>query len=318
MLRRSADFHGLKRYQLQDGLDWFFVISDGQKNMMAGKHLGIYPTNPLFGRVWNDKAWSKKILHKSGIKVARGNYFFRDRSYLKFDQNKSLGKAYQYAQGLGYPVFVKPNSGSLGRGAAVVHNETQLKTHLRSLPPHHKIFLIERVIKQPEYRIFVVGGKIMFSYQRKRSFIVGDGSSTVMQLLQVGVEYMDRVFLANTLRKRGWNFNTVLPKDTEIETQARANISTGGHIVNYTEQHSQATKAWVKHITDITGLHVSGIDVFARNGIDDPSGFTVIEVNTRPMLKGIWDLGKQEKVFAIWDEIFKQFFGKHYKEHRKN
>jgi len=295
-------------------------ISDGKKSFFASNSkTGAYPLNSAFSAgLANDKAWSYKLLKQRGYKIPKGDYFFLREQYRELrGDGKEIGDGYQYAEKLGYPVFVKPNNSSLGLFAEAIENRKELKKHLKDIVENSWIALIQEKINLPEYRIFVLDGKIQFAYQKVPAKIIGDGKKTIAVLIEdinKGIERDGQkitpksLFLKNQFKKQKLNLKTVLKAGQELNIIGKANVSAGGKILNYTEIVSPKTKAWAKKLTLDFGLRVCGIDVFAKNGLDDPDGFIVIELNNNPGLVGIYDYGKKEKVMEIWGKILDQYF----------
>ena len=74
----------------------------------------------------------------------------------------------------------------------------------------------------------------------------------------------------------------------------------------YTETVSEATTQWIRKLTKTIDLRIFGIDLFGD--LNHPNTFTILETNSNPGLNGIWERGKQEKVFAIWKKVFEKAF----------
>jgi len=296
-------------------------VSNGNKSFFASNgKISVYPLNQEFAaQLVNDKAWSYRILKQKGYRVPKGEYFFLKKELKRLrGEGREIKDAIVFARG-NYPLFIKPNNGSLGILAEIVNNEEELRNHLERIKEISWIAIIQKVIHLPEYRIFTVDGEIEFVYQRLAAKIVGDGKRSVGEFInqinrrikrKVNKLSRDSFFLRHQLQKHSLSFASILNLDQQLVVSPKANIAAGGKIVNYSEEISQKTRRWVKKIMSDLSLRVGGIDVFVERTINDPDGFIVIEINQNPSLLGIYHLGYQHKVLAIWKKILRSYFGK--------
>lgn len=292
-----------------------FYISNGLKQFICGpkSSYGMYAVNRKFADYLADhKAATKRVLKKFGFRVIRGKQFYiTNPSEVKILPKDKASAAYEYAQRIKYPVFVKPNSGSLGKNARIVFNKTGLQEHIKTMRADNvESFLVEKFTSRPEYRIFVVNGKAQFMYRKRRMTVTGTGSHTVHELISMGGMTIDISSLKSMLKLQGHHSNSVLPDQAEVILQETANISTGAEIVDYRDRLPKAVQDWVKELYKVTGLGVFGVDVFTKGAWDDPKNYLIIEVNSNPSLKGIYRLGHKEKVFDICNLVMDKYFGK--------
>ena len=53
---------------------------------------------------------------------------------------------------------------------------------------------------------------------------------------------------------------------------------------------------------------MTGIDVFSRSELTDPSDFIVTDVNGAPNLGTLYDLGYRDLVMGVWRDILRKTF----------
>ncbi len=317
---RQACKHFNYQFTLIDEFSGYLAeISDGNKAFYAGTgRLSPFPLNLATPhRLAGDKAHTRTLLQKKGYKVPMGDYFFLREEYREF---RSVGKEFEdafiFAKNLKYPLFVKPNGGSFGILCEVVHNEEELRNHLQKIAKVNYIALLEEVLYGDEYRIFVLDGEVQFLYRREKQKIIGDGNTSIRNLVKKfnesiissrGKISFESSFLQEEIRKYGFNLDSILSVSEKLSISPRANISTGGKIVHYAEDVSEKTKKWIRKLAKTVDLRVFGVDLFVED-INDSDYFTILEINSNPGLNGIWEMGKQNKVFDIWGMVFQKFF----------
>ena len=237
-----------------------------------------------------DKEGTKTILGEAGIPVPRGTVIY----YLDEleDAIEDVG---------GYPIVVKPLDGNHGRGITIdVNNwdDAQEAYDLASAASKTRSVIVERFYKGNDHRLLVINGKLVAVSERIPAHVVGDGRSTIEDLIQKTNEdpnrgeghdkvltriSVDRSSL-RVLERQGLSIDTVL-RDGEIAyLRATANLSTGGIALDRTDDiHPE--NIWIaERVAKIIGLDIAGIDVVTPD-ISKPLGEVdgvIVEVNAAP------------------------------------
>jgi len=313
ILKRAAKKYGLSSGLVDSPYSEAIFITDGKKYFIARSKTkyGMYPTNPKFAEsLADDKATTKRFLRKFGFRVIKGKIFYtQTKGLAPLRTEDTIAAAYKYARDISYPVFVKPNFGSRGSNAKIIFNQTGLKKHINHLKSEKiKSFLVEKFTVRPEYRIFIVNGRVEFMYQKQRVTITGTGRHTISELLAEKDFQPDKEYLKQLLRREKKNMGSILDTNMELTMQETANISLGAKIIDYRDTLPKQIHEWAKNISRTTGLNVLGVDVFTKGTWDDPDNYLIIEVNSNPALSGIYHKGHKEKAYQIWANILKSFF----------
>ncbi|MEM9336522.1 MAG: hypothetical protein AAGA35_01535 [Patescibacteria group bacterium] len=315
ILKKAAKKFGYSHGLADSPYSKAIYVTDGESYFISRSKTkyGMYPTNNKFAdHLVDDKAVTKRFLKKFGFRVIRGKAFFlkkplEDAGPIKSSDN--VRAAYSYAKKISYPVFVKPNSGSRGKNARIIFNESGFKKHVATMKKDGVIsFLVEKFTERPEYRLFVVGGKVEFIYRKQRMTITGTGKHTIQELLQLHEAEPDEKFIKGMLKKEKKTLKTVLDEKYEIALQETSNISLGAMITDYREKVPREVDRWANRLYRTMGLGVFGVDVFAKGDWDEPAKYLIIEINSSPALAGIYSKGHREKVFKIWRKIMKKYF----------
>ncbi|MGE4219040.1 MAG: hypothetical protein AB7G39_06300 [Alphaproteobacteria bacterium] len=297
-------------------------VERGGRSFLAGAHLvPFYPLNPAhLAAIARDKAHTADILARGGLGVPRGQAFFVDRRtrYLR-PAGREIADALAYARRERFPLFVKPNSGSQGALAETVHDEAELLDQLLAIRERDHMALVQEVIDEPEYRVFVVGGAVAFTYRRSPPALVGNGRESVRGLLarhnDATAERVesrvaaDSPYLRRALARAGWTLDTVPEPGIRLRLSQRSNLAGGGALADYSEAPPPALSQWVARLLGLMPLAVCGIDLFAPDGLDRPDRFRVIEVNSNPSLLGLLASGREAACFAILDRVCALYFG---------
>ncbi|MDZ7796019.1 MAG: cyanophycin synthetase [Candidatus Marinimicrobia bacterium] len=208
-------------------------------------------------------------------------------------------EARSVADKLGYPVVVKPLVGNHGRGISIdIQDEEELETAYQVAKKVCADVLIEKLLVGRDFRILVINGKFVAAAKREPAFVIGDGSSTVQELIAevnndpkrgVGHEKNLTRITIDTMTERilagkDMSLETVLPAEEKLYIKSTANLSSGGTAINVTEKVHPLVKLMAERIAGIVGLDVIGIDIVAPT-LQEPLQKNiggVVEVNAAP------------------------------------
>lgn len=237
-----------------------------------------------------DKYLSKSILARAGFPVAPG------RVVLKAKEAVTAGER------LGYPVVIKPVQGNQGKGVTLGITSRQEVLRAFSLArAFDSRILIEKHIMGRQYRLLVVRGKMAAAAEKRPPFVVGDGVSTIKELLKkenqnplrgkghdrplTRIEVDDIVKL--TLKRSGLTLKSVPAPGQIVRLRDNANLSTGGVAEDVTAEVHPQTAAMCCNAVSLLGLDVAGVDLVTRHISSPLEGATgaIIEINAAPGIR---------------------------------
>ncbi|MBD2306655.1 cyanophycin synthetase [Chroococcidiopsis sp. FACHB-1243] len=235
-----------------------------------------------------DKESTKRILGNAGVPVPQGTTI----SYLDEleDAIASVG---------GYPIVIKPLDGNHGRGITIdIRTWEEAEAAYDAAKEVSRAVIIERYYVGRDHRVLVVDGKVVAVAERVPAHVVGDGESTIEQLIEETNQdpnrgeghdnVLTKIQLDRTsfqlLERQGYTLDTVLTEGEVCYLRATANLSTGGIAVDRTDDiHPE--NAWLaQRVAKIVGLDITGIDIVTSD-ISRPLRETegvIVEVNAAP------------------------------------
>jgi cyanophycin synthetase len=237
-----------------------------------------------------DKEGTKTILKDSGIPVPQGTLI----QYID-----ELEDAIQEVGG--FPIVIKPLDGNHGRGITIdIKNQQEAEEayDLASTASKTRSVIVERYYKGSDHRILVINGKVAAVAERIPAHVVGDGKSTIEELIEITNQdpnrgdghanvltkiTLDKTAL-NVLGKQGYELTSILPQGAIAYLRATANLSTGGIAVDRTDEiHPE--NVWIaQRVAKLIGLDIAGIDVVTediRKPLREVDG-VIVEVNAAP------------------------------------
>ena len=247
-------------------------------------------TNCIAVDIVSDKQLTKRILMDNNIPVPYGLVV------------QSLQEALEVVQKVGFPLVIKPLDSNQGKGVTVnIMSESQIHQAFLEANKHSKKVILERYISGKDYRVLVVGGRVCAVAERKPPKVIGDGISTISELVKLenmnplrgedhekSLTYIKLDDIAiNYLKAQGLSSDSILEAGRSIYLRQNGNISTGGTARNCTEEIHPKNAYYAKAAAEALGLDIAGID-FATEDISCPidiNAGAIIEVNAAPGLR---------------------------------
>ncbi|MBU2899320.1 D-alanine--D-alanine ligase [Vibrio hepatarius] len=117
-------------------------------------------------------------------------FIFLEKTDIEQEQLFSLAKTTMEDKALNYPLVAKPDLGCRGVGVKLIKNDQQLRDYIETFPNKGRFLLQERSNYSAEAGIFYVrqpgekGGKVISITLKYSPYVVGDGESTLKQLIE--------------------------------------------------------------------------------------------------------------------------------------
>lgn len=244
-------------------------------------------TSALGVEIADEKFRTKELLGRAGIPVPEGAIA------------ETLDEAIRVADGIGYPVAVKPEVGNHGRGiTARVSDAEELETAFASALRICDSVIVEKSLTGLDYRMLVINGNLVAAALREPAYIVGDGTSSIRQLIDevnkdprrgIGHERVLTAITVDHMTERlisfqGYQIDDVLSAKNKLYLKSTANISTGGTARDVTDEVHQDVRLMCERVARIVGMDCIGIDIVAP-GLDQPlppGSAGIVEVNAAP------------------------------------
>lgn len=290
--------------------EWEIV---GQITFKSGRHsyfrYNTLDLNPMGGsEIARDKDYANFFMQTMDYPIVPGSKTFFSDQWAKMvgTPRRNIDAAYHHAEKLGFPVIVKPNSGSQGSGVSLVHTKREFYRAVREVFKSDRIVLVQQPVQGKDYRIVVLDKKIISAYERIPLNVVGDGESTIKQLLKAKQERFiassrdtkikaDDPRIAIKLMHQGLSFQSIPAKRQTVYMLDNANLSTGGDSADVTALVHPAFKKIAVKLTRDMGLRLCGVDLMIEGDISQKPGiYHVLEINSAPGLDHYAKIGKTQ------------------------
>ncbi len=247
-------------------------------------------TGAIAEAIAQDKDLTRALLQGVGVPVPEGRPV------------RDPDGAWAAAEEIGPPVVVKPRYGNHGRGVTTnLSTREQVARAFAAAREHDDEIIVERFVPGSDYRLLVVGEQLVAAALREPPQVIGDGRSTVAELVAVlnrdprrsdghatalSLIKLDAIALT-VLAEQGLAPASVPAEGQRVLIRRNANLSSGGTATDVTDLVHPRTAASAVAAAQAVGLDIAGVDVVAP-AIDQPlqeSGGAVVEVNAGPGLR---------------------------------
>lgn len=233
-----------------------------------------------------DKEKTKEYLAKAGIPIPEGRRFVA-----KIEDDEIIS----YAAEIGYPLVVKPTDGSFGRGVVTnIEDEVTFAEQLRHVRHvlNYKDVIVERHVAGKDYRLYVVGDKVVAAIERIPANVVGNGKQTIQELIEAKNEERQKnprliscpikldQEMKNHLAIQGYGLDTI-PEDGEmVFLTNKSNISIGGDPVDQLDSLPEEVKQLaVQALQAVPQLPHGAVDILYDDEQPVEEGAVVLELN---------------------------------------
>lgn len=293
LLIADAIHHGIE-IDVLDYKDQFLELSHGDhvEHVRNGNMTSHDTTISHF--LMENKTVTKKILHRYGYTVPLGGEYHTVED--------AIG---DYAKYKNQAIVVKPKTTNYGIGISVFKNAPSQESYKEALEIAFKeddAVLVEEFVAGTEYRFFVLDGEVAAVLLRIPANVVGDGESTISELIDMKNEdplrgenhrapmaYIQKGEIETLmLKEQGYTFDTVPEKDVQVFLRENSNISTGGDSIDFTDEMHESYNAVAVGIAEALDVKVTGIDLIIPDykvpSTTENSGYSCIEANFNPAM----------------------------------
>lgn len=234
----------------------------------------------------------KGFLSTLGFPVPKGDVVFSSK------------EALVVAERIGYPVAIKPVAGHKGIGVtAEVQNEEEVKfaygRAVDAIPENQATeVIVEKSIKGADFRLLCVNGRFVAATERRPASVVGDGHSTIADLIDRENRKPARIdtptsplgkiqcdeSMERYLDEQGLSTDSVIEKNRTVYLRKVANLSAGGLSIDATHSVHPDNIILAQDVAQHFRLTCLGIDVIAESLAKSwkSSEFAIIEINAAP------------------------------------
>ena len=247
-------------------------------------------TSAIAEAIAQDKDLTKNLLTAAGVSVPIGEVV------------TTADDAWRVAQKIGGAIVLKPKDGNQGKGVvANIQTEEEVRAGFEVTQGFGRKTIVERYLPGADYRLLVVGNRLSAAARREPAQVVGDGTHTVSELVEIENKNplrgdghataltkirFDDIALAH-LASNGLTPQHVPKTGERVLLRNNANLSTGGTATDVTDDVHPDVAASAIAAAQMIGLDIAGVDILCESIYKplEQQGGGIVEVNAAPGLR---------------------------------
>ncbi|HQR02603.1 MAG: cyanophycin synthetase [Proteobacteria bacterium] len=244
-------------------------------------------TSAIAESISRDKDLTKTLLASCGVPVPEGC------------EVESPEEAWSAAEDIGLPVVLKPCDGNHGRGVCTnLDTRPSIEAAYAIAAAEGSGVMVERFIRGSEHRLLVVGDRMVAATRGEETWIVGNGKSSIRELIESQVNSDPRrgeeeTFPLETLHierepairmeieRQGFGTEDIVPPGMRVLIQRSGRLTE-----DITDQVHPDVAGLAVLAARIVGLDIAGVDLVAEDISRPmaPQQAAIVEVNAGPGL----------------------------------
>jgi cyanophycin synthetase len=244
-------------------------------------------TGAIAESISRDKDLTKRLLSACGVPVPEGR------------EVDDAEDAWSAAEDIGLPVVVKPTDANHGRGVFTdLNTRSEITQAYGAAVEEGSGVMVERFVRGNAHRLLVVGNRVVAATRGKPLVVVGDGRTTVRDLIEQQINsdprcgeeeefpleplVLEREPIAQLeLERQGLTADAVPAAGRQVLVKRQGDLA-----YDETDEVHPEVGAAAALAARVVGLDIAGIDIVAENIALplDRQGGAIVEVNAGPGL----------------------------------
>jgi glutamate--cysteine ligase len=243
--------------------------------------------------IMENKVVTKKILSEAGFSVAEGaDFCSRDNAINAYSRFKNI------------KTIIKPKQTNYGIGLSFLEagfSKEEFEEAIDFAFASDSSILIENFYEGLEYRFLVIDGKTIAVCHRRPANVIGNGKSTVTELVAEKNKdqrrgegghttplhklKLEKTEL-NTLKTQNLSPDSVPDDNQTVWLRKNSNMSTGGDTIDVTDQIHPGYKDIAERSSQFANAKICGVDIIVENLETEPTtnNHIIVELNFNPVL----------------------------------
>lgn len=310
---------GLEASVLDPEYGYLFELRKGERRqaMLGGRS----PLNDaVAARLAEDKHYTGMLLERADLRTPRTTRCLSREhpSMTSYRDRAGMTPGVAFAKELGYPVVVKPNRLSHGRGVTLADDEGTLRRAVRAAWQLDAIALVQERIDGRDFRLDFLDGRFLVGYERRPIEVRGDGKRSLGQLLAArdprfaDAERLRRLTrdrrFRQTVERRGWTMTSVPPEGAALSFDGPIQNLNGASTARIVERIPEGLRQVCARAGEAVGLRHFGVDLKLEGLEADPARAAFIEINASPLLSQMYLLGHKEQALHAQMQVLSALF----------
>ncbi len=246
-----------------------------------------------------DKFATYEVLRTNNIPTIEHRMIFNPQTRSKYYKNKFLNEAKELLKQNGNKIVIKANDSCKGKDVHVCFNEQEIENTVKNLFEENNDTLsaCPYIDISYEYRAIYLCGEILYIYKKKKPYVIGDGKSSVKELINIKFCEENKIDLCREL-----DLSKVPEKDEEVTISWKHNLSSGAEpiVIDESDEYVKQIKEIAVKAGNALNIKFASVDVV----VTEKKEILVMEIN------GSVCMNKFSEIIPNGYEIAKSIYSK--------
>ncbi len=259
-----------------------FYVNVKGKSILLEEYITITRQSFISAKLTRCKEVAYKLFVANGLYSPPTECFYA-RTYDKSTALKKLNK-------LKYPIVLKIATGTNSRG--VSPNVASVKEAIKILAkdlPRYRSMVAQEMVFGKEYRVLVLGEKVIGALEMIHPYVTGDGVSAIRKMIkkkQCDTRERTKIDkrLKEILKSQNVTLDTVIPKNKIIYIKRNSCLAQGGETRDVTDLVHNDVKKICVSASKTVGKYLVGVDAICKDisKKQTKKSFSILEINGKP------------------------------------
>lgn len=280
--------------------DWITILKkDDIEKKLVNYKLDV--NSSISEKIANDKYSTYEVLKYHNIPIIEHTVLFNENIMTEYG---FVNNDYNILKN-DEKVVIKVNESSQGKDVFLCDNEKQKIEIVKDLfeRGEKSVSICPYKDIEYEYRVFYSYGKIEYIYKKQKPFVVGDGVSTIKQLIDKNLKYLKKTL-------KSLDLNSIPKMNEKVTVGWKHNLSEGAIplIIDENEPNYEFIKEIALQTANAIGLNLVAIDVI----VTTKQEVLVLEVNPNFGIAKFCELVPEgyEIMKGIYSQVIDKMFEK--------
>jgi D-alanine-D-alanine ligase-like ATP-grasp enzyme len=290
------------------GMYGVILFDSGKKYYIKDINLNLNLT--VSASLAKNKAATSFFLEQFGYPVPEFTMVCSDEKCARIKSNDTVQEGLNFSRKIGFPVILKPNNMSQGNLVFKANDEDEYFRFAAEILKYCNTAQVQKFYCGNDYRIVVLGKKVLSAYQRVPFYVVGDGNASISELISKKQQLFvcsgrdtklkdTDMRLAYKLLQQGLSLRSILPSGKKVFLQDISNLSAGGETIELTDKIHYSFAKLALMIARDMNLTLCGIDIITNDITQENDGqYTIIEINSSPGLDNYAYEGLEQEAYV--------------------
>lgn len=314
LIAEAADRLGWQT-EVLDEYGYLFELRrpDGAHRVLLGGRSAL--NDAVAARLAGDKHYAAVLMRRAGLRVPRVVRCIAPRhpAMQGSPERAGIGPGLELAEQLGFPLVVKPNALSHGRGVTLVDDVASLQEAVHACWELDTIALAQELVDGRDLRLDFLDGEYLLGYERLPIVVTGDGERPLGALFEALDARFDRpeallktARIAALLEARALTWDSVLVAGEVLDLGGPIRNLNAGCTARFVPAIPDALRDHCLRAAAAVGLRHFGVDLKLASLDADPTTAVFIEINASPLLTQIARIGHREEALAAQERVLRR------------